>query len=379
MAASRDGKLPAYASRPAPRDGSGCGSRSRHESTRAHGAARPDRRSRARSALPAATHSASARRSAGPSSRGRLRRSAPCLLVDADPAGLTGLSGRCDRAPARAPRHHPPLLRAAHRRPSPRGRGRPPDAPPIVALHGFPQHWYEWRRVIDRAARDFRILAMDTARARLVGARAPDGDYRKATIADDAIALLDELRSSEPACSATTGAAGRAGTRCSTTPSASAGTSRAASCTRGCDRGRCCAKLPRFLYQPPIAAPILGPRIIPPLVTRFIRGGWGDRETYDREAERDLRRALPRQGRRREPVLPAVPGPRGAARPVRAPDDPHAPPAGPQGPDRDRGSRSASSATATTRRRSCSTAAGTSCPEERPAEVARAVASLPWS
>ena len=56
---------------------------------------------------------------------------------------------------------------------------------------------------------------------------------------------------------------------------------------------------PRFLYQPPIAAPILGPRIIPRLVTRFLRAGWGEPETYDRAAERDLRRAVPRQGRDR--------------------------------------------------------------------------------
>ena len=41
----------------------------------------------------------------------------------------------------------------------------------------------------------------------------------------------------------------------------------------------------RFLYQPPIAAPILGPLLIPNVVTRILRGAWGDRETYDRAAE----------------------------------------------------------------------------------------------
>ena len=38
----------------------------------------------------------------------------------------------------------------------------PEDAPPLLALHGFPQHWYEWRRVIDALAGEFRVLAMDT-------------------------------------------------------------------------------------------------------------------------------------------------------------------------------------------------------------------------
>jgi pimeloyl-ACP methyl ester carboxylesterase len=40
-----------------------------------------------------------------------------------------------------------------------------------------------------------------------------------------------------------------------------------------------------LLYQPPIATPILGPRIIPALVPRIVRAGWGDRATYDRAAE----------------------------------------------------------------------------------------------
>ena len=68
----------------------------------------------------------------------------------------------------------------------------PADAPPIVALHGFPQHWYEWRRVIDALAGEFRILAMDT-RGLGWSSPAPDGDYRKARIAEDAVALLDDL------------------------------------------------------------------------------------------------------------------------------------------------------------------------------------------
>ena len=48
----------------------------------------------------------------------------------------------------------------------------PEDAPPVVALHGFPQHWYEWRRVIDALAGEFRVLAHGHARARLVEPRA---------------------------------------------------------------------------------------------------------------------------------------------------------------------------------------------------------------
>lgn len=36
-----------------------------------------------------------------------------------------------------------------------------PDAPPIVLLHGFPQHWYAWRDVISGLAEDRHVLAVD--------------------------------------------------------------------------------------------------------------------------------------------------------------------------------------------------------------------------
>jgi pimeloyl-ACP methyl ester carboxylesterase len=43
--------------------------------------------------------------------------------------------------------------------------------------------------------------------------------------------------------------------------------------------------LPRLAYQPPLAIPVIGPRIIRAIVPRLIRGAWGDRATYDRGAE----------------------------------------------------------------------------------------------
>src|SRR3954470_24496542 len=68
----------------------------------------------------------------------------------------------------------------------------PEDAPAVVALNGFPQHWYEWRRVIPLLSDRFRVLAMDTRGLGWSGP-APDGDYRKVRIAEDAVALLDDL------------------------------------------------------------------------------------------------------------------------------------------------------------------------------------------
>ena len=63
------------------------------------------------------------------------------------------------------------------------------DGPPLVLLHGWPQHWWCWRRVIPRLARSHRLLIPD-----LRGwgwSDAPPGDYAKATFAADVLALLD--------------------------------------------------------------------------------------------------------------------------------------------------------------------------------------------
>ncbi|HWF31597.1 MAG TPA: alpha/beta fold hydrolase [Solirubrobacteraceae bacterium] len=63
------------------------------------------------------------------------------------------------------------------------------DGPPMLLLHGWPQHWWCWRRVIGRLARDHRVIAPDL---RGFGwSDAPPGDYAKATLARDILALLD--------------------------------------------------------------------------------------------------------------------------------------------------------------------------------------------
>jgi pimeloyl-ACP methyl ester carboxylesterase len=63
------------------------------------------------------------------------------------------------------------------------------EGPPLLLVHGWPQHWWSWRRLIPRLSRDYRVLAPD-----LRGwgwSDAPPGDYAKATFADDLLALLD--------------------------------------------------------------------------------------------------------------------------------------------------------------------------------------------
>jgi pimeloyl-ACP methyl ester carboxylesterase len=68
----------------------------------------------------------------------------------------------------------------------------PADAPPVLALHGFPQHWWSWRDVIAELGGEFRVLCPDMRGFGWSGWPA-DGDFVKERVADDAIALLDDL------------------------------------------------------------------------------------------------------------------------------------------------------------------------------------------
>jgi pimeloyl-ACP methyl ester carboxylesterase len=68
----------------------------------------------------------------------------------------------------------------------------PRDAPPVLALHGWPQHWWVWRDVMRALDGEFRVLAPDMRGFGWSGWPA-DGDFRKQRVADDALALLDAL------------------------------------------------------------------------------------------------------------------------------------------------------------------------------------------
>jgi pimeloyl-ACP methyl ester carboxylesterase len=61
----------------------------------------------------------------------------------------------------------------------------------VLCLHGWPQHWYEWRRLMPALADRHRVLALDL---RGFGwSQAPRDGYEKENLADDVLAVLDEL------------------------------------------------------------------------------------------------------------------------------------------------------------------------------------------
>lgn len=61
----------------------------------------------------------------------------------------------------------------------------------VLCLHGWPQHWYEWRHLMPALADRHRVLALDL---RGFGwSDAPRRGYEKENMATDVLAVLDEL------------------------------------------------------------------------------------------------------------------------------------------------------------------------------------------
>jgi pimeloyl-ACP methyl ester carboxylesterase len=61
----------------------------------------------------------------------------------------------------------------------------------VLCLHGWPQHWYEWRHLLPALADRHRVIALDQ---RGFGwSEAPKAGYEKEDLADDLLAVLDEL------------------------------------------------------------------------------------------------------------------------------------------------------------------------------------------
>ena len=65
------------------------------------------------------------------------------------------------------------------------------SGPPVLLLHGWPQHWWCWRRVIERLHSHYRLLVPDL---RGFGwSEAPGTGYNATGFASDAVGLLDAL------------------------------------------------------------------------------------------------------------------------------------------------------------------------------------------
>jgi pimeloyl-ACP methyl ester carboxylesterase len=63
--------------------------------------------------------------------------------------------------------------------------------PPLVLLHGWPQHWWSWRELIGPLAEHYRVLCPDIRGCGWSGGA--DGSFRFDDLAEDLFGLLDAL------------------------------------------------------------------------------------------------------------------------------------------------------------------------------------------
>jgi pimeloyl-ACP methyl ester carboxylesterase len=67
-----------------------------------------------------------------------------------------------------------------------------PAAPAVLAVHGWPQHWWMWRHVVPALSATHRVVCPDLRGLGWSG-QPDDGDFAKERFADDMLALLDVL------------------------------------------------------------------------------------------------------------------------------------------------------------------------------------------
>jgi pimeloyl-ACP methyl ester carboxylesterase len=63
---------------------------------------------------------------------------------------------------------------------------------PVVLLHGWPQTWLEWKKIMPSLAKQHRVIAVDL-RGLGESTRPADGDYSKLAAAGDIAQLIEAL------------------------------------------------------------------------------------------------------------------------------------------------------------------------------------------
>ena len=65
------------------------------------------------------------------------------------------------------------------------------DGPPLLLVHGWPESWYAWRKVMPALARDHQVIVVDQRGMGL--SDKPAGGYDTRTLANDLAGLMDAL------------------------------------------------------------------------------------------------------------------------------------------------------------------------------------------
>jgi pimeloyl-ACP methyl ester carboxylesterase len=160
----------------------------------------------------------------------------------------------------------------------------PPDAPPVLALHGWPQHWWCWRWVIAELGDDVRIACPDLRGFGWSG-WPDDGDFAKDRLAADALATLDALEI-ERALIVGHDWGGLAGYLAALdAPERLTGLLVLSTAHPWQPPARILRNAWRFAYQLPLAAPWAGAALMRDgrLVATMLRGAWGEEGMFDAE------------------------------------------------------------------------------------------------
>jgi pimeloyl-ACP methyl ester carboxylesterase len=141
-----------------------------------------------------------------------------------------------------------------------------PDAPAILAVHGWPQHWWLWRDVIPVLSRTHRVICPDLRGLGWSGQPA-DGDFSKPRFADDMLALLDALGLERAGFLGHDWGGWTGWLLALHAPERLERLMALSIVHPWTPRGPALLNAWRILYQPPLAVPVLGPALVP----RFAR------------------------------------------------------------------------------------------------------------
>ena len=169
----------------------------------------------------------------------------------------------------------------------------PEDGRPVLLLHGWPQHWLIWRGLFGPLGERHRLICPDL-RGHGWSGWPDDGDFRKARLADDALALLDALGLERADVIGHDWGGWTALLLGITAPERVRSLLALSVLHPWQPRGLALRNAWRFAYQLPLAAPVLGERLSrrEGFIRRVIRSGWRDRSMWDEDAARSYEATL---------------------------------------------------------------------------------------